>query len=155
MDGTGAMFSFLRSKRSTCFILLVAAMIPVVGSCSMYQPQESQTVNTESTLAQAGFKKVPVDTAADRRAVRRLELCKLNRYQSASGSIFWYADPDHQCLYEGDQQAYESYGMLLKQQDDTAAYVLEWVPESGKADPNRRGYCYQDIPIACDAIKSY
>ncbi len=108
----------------------MSAMIALAGSCSMYQRIESRNAKTESLLADAGFTKIPIETPAQHRAVDDLPLLKLNRYQSGSGTVFWYADPDRcRCLYEGDQKAYDRYAMLLQQQDDTAAYARESDPE--------------------------
>jgi len=112
--------------RKACVILLLSAMTAMGTSCSLYQRMESQNEKTESMLADAGFTKVPIETPLQHTAVDGLPLRKLNRYSSTDGTVFWYADPDRcQCLYEGDQHAFDRYAMALKQSDDTTAYARE------------------------------
>ena len=55
---------------------------------------------------------------------------RLNRYESAKGSIFWYVDPAVcHCLYQGDQQSYDQYTSILQQEKETAEYVNDVRPD--------------------------
>jgi len=104
------------------------------ASCSVYKDyQASRPANVmkiETRLEQAGFRRVPIETPEQNGAVSQLPLHRLNRYQSAKGSVFWYADPTVcSCLYQGDQNAYERYVGLLQQEQDTAEYMDDNQPE--------------------------
>jgi hypothetical protein len=84
----------------------------------------------EARLERAGFRRVPIETPEQNGAVEQLPLHRLNRYQSAEGSVFWYADPTVcSCLYEGDLRAYENYRGQIQQEQDTAEYVNDSQPE--------------------------
>ena len=120
----------------TRFIKLVflAAIFANAGSCSLYDDyaasQPANVMKIESRLEQAGFRRIPIATPEQNGAVEQLPLHRLNRYQSASGSVFWYADPTVcSCLYQGDQTAYERYVGLLEQEHDTAEYMNDERPE--------------------------
>ncbi len=121
--------------RTTLIKLILTCMIfAIAGSCSVYNDYEANrpanVMKLESRLEQAGFRKISIETPEQDGAVAQLPLHRLNRYQSAAGSVFWYADPTVcQCLYEGDQKAYERYAGLLEQENDTAEYMNDERPE--------------------------
>lgn len=115
----------LRAVAVTAVIYICATL---AASCSAYRDYEAkQPANVwkmESMLNDAGFRRVWISTPAQHSAVDELPLYRLNRYQAASGSVYWYADPDYcGCLFEGDQAVYDRYAMLMQQDRDTAAYV--------------------------------
>ena len=115
-------------------LISICAIVTIAASCSLFDNYEAnQPANVlefESRLVQAGFRRVPIETPEQNGAVAELPLHRLNRYQSDSGSVFWYADPTIcQCLYEGDQKAYERYAGLLEQEHDTAEYMNDERPE--------------------------
>jgi hypothetical protein len=116
------------------FVRLISiCVITIAASCSLYNDYEASrpahVMELESRLVQAGFRRVPIETPEQNGAVAELPLHRLNRYQSADGSVFWYADPTVcQCLYEGDQKAYERYAGLLEQEHDTAEYINDERP---------------------------
>jgi hypothetical protein len=121
--------------RSISTRLVVASVIfTLAASCSLYETyqaeQPANILELESRLVKAGFNRVPIETPEQNGAVAELPLYRLNRYQSASGSVYWYADPTIcSCLYEGDQTAYDSYAGLLQQEHDIAAYVNDVGPQ--------------------------
>src|SRR5208283_3006323 len=93
-------------------LIFLAAIFAIVGSCSLFGDYEASrpanVTKIESRLEQAGFRRVSIETPEQNGAVEQLPLHRLNRYQSASGSVFWYADPTVcSCLYQGDQKAYD------------------------------------------------
>src|ERR1700682_5815038 len=99
-------------------LVFLAAILGIAESCSLYDSYEASrpanVMTIESRLEQAGFRKITIETPEQNGAVAELPLHCLNRYQSAAGSIFWYADPTIcSCLYEGDQKSYERYAGLL------------------------------------------
>jgi hypothetical protein len=115
-------------------LIFLAAIFASAGSCSLYDDyaasQPANVMKIESRLEQAGFRRIPIATPEQNGAVEQLPLHRLNRYQSASGSVFWYADPTVcSCLYQGDQTAYERYVGLLEQEHDTAEYMNDERPE--------------------------
>lgn len=114
--------------------ILSCVLLALVASCSLYDNYEanepSSVLETEARLVKAGFRRVPIDTPEQNGAVAQLPMHRLNRYQSATGSVFWYADPTIcQCLYEGDQTSYETYAGILQQEHDTAEYINDVEPE--------------------------
>ncbi len=120
----------------TRFIKLafLAVIFANAGSCSLYQNYErsepAKVLELEARLVHAGFRRVPIETPEQDGAVEDLPLHRLNRYASADGSVFWYADPTIcQCLYVGDQRAYDSYAGILEQEHDIAEYMNNERPE--------------------------
>jgi hypothetical protein len=114
--------------------ICVCAIVAFAPSCSLYDDYEAtQPANVtkiESRLKQAGFQKVSIETPLENGAVEQLPMHRLSRYQSANGSVYWYADPTVcSCLYQGDQKAYQRYAGLLEQENDTAEYVNDERPE--------------------------
>jgi len=107
---------------------IVASLCVSAASCSIYSnyknSRPANILELEARLERAGFHRVPIETPEQNGAVEQLPLYKLNRYDSANGSVFWYADPSIcHCLYRGDQHAYQQYADILQQEEETAAYV--------------------------------
>src|SRR5580658_9584626 len=121
----------MRRQPTALVALLLCA---IAASCSVYSDVEANKPATilkmETRLEQAGFHRVPIATPDQNGAVAQLPLHKLNRYDSAKGSVFWYADPTVcHCLYQGDAVAYERYMDLLQQEQETADYVNDVRPD--------------------------
>jgi len=109
---------------------LAVAMLSSLSSCSLYRDYQltrpANILETEAKLEQAGFHHIAIETPAQNGAVMDLPLYRLNHYQSANGSVYWYADPKLcSCLYEGDQTAFNRYSGLIQQEEDIASYVNE------------------------------
>jgi len=100
------------------------------GAFKDYENSKAENIRTvEARLEQAGFRKVPIESPAQDGAVAALPLHQLNRYDSAKGSVFWYADPTVcKCLYQGDLAAYQSYQGIVEQKRDTAEYMNDTQP---------------------------
>ncbi len=114
--------------------IFICGMIAFAASCSVYKDYQASrpenVTKVETRLEQAGFRKVSIETPEQDGAVAQLPLHRLNRYDSAKGSVFWYADPTVcRCLYQGDQQAYSRYMGILEQENDTAEYMNDTQPE--------------------------
>src|ERR1700730_9205084 len=89
-------------------ICVIVAIVFALPSCSLYRDYQltrpANILETEAKLEQARFHHIAIETPAQNGAVMALPLYRLNRYQSANGSVYWYADPKLcSCLYEGDQ----------------------------------------------------
>src|SRR5208283_2325668 len=120
--------------RTVVKAILPCVILALAASCSLYDNhranEPSTVLETEARLVKAGFRRVPIETPDQNGAVAQLQMHRLNRYQSASGSVFWYADPTVcRCLYEGDQTTYETYAGILQQEHDTAEYINDVEPE--------------------------
>src|ERR1700733_15065682 len=105
--------------------LLICATFALAASCSALDDykasQPPNVARMETRMEQAGFRKISIETPEQNGAVEQLPLHKLNRYDSAKGSVFWYADPTVcKCLYQGDLEAYQRYQGLVEQENDTA-----------------------------------
>jgi len=93
----------------------------VLTSCATAKNDEETVRAAETKLEDAGFIRVPVDVPSE--DLEHLPTFKLNQYQSSSGMVFWYYDPDYcQCLYEGSQAEADRYQIALQHQNDLAEY---------------------------------
>src|SRR5271167_2696325 len=82
------------AMRSISTRLVVASVIfTLAASCSLYETyqaeQPANILELESRLVKACFNRVPIETPEQNGAVAELPLYRLNRYQSASGSVYW------------------------------------------------------------------
>src|ERR1700693_2001421 len=114
--------------------IFICATFALAAACSALDDyKESQPPNVarmETRMEQAGFHKISIETPEQNGAVEQLPLHKLNRYDSAKGSVYWYADPTVcKCLYSGDQQDYVRYVGILEQENDTAEYINDTQPD--------------------------
>ncbi len=119
----------VRSAARATLHAVVTALTLAVPACSLYQHyKESQPGNImtkETFLADAGFKKIPIDDA-HREQMAMLPAYELRSYEAAMGRVYWYYDPTVcQCIYVGDDYDYDAYVMAARQQEDIAAYVDE------------------------------
>jgi hypothetical protein len=134
----------MHSARKFIKVVLLAA-ISATG-CSNYNnylaSRPANVMQIEARLEQSEFRKVPIETSNQHSAVAELPLHQLNRYQSTKGSVFWYADPTVcKCLYEGDQEAYDRYALLLEQEHEVALSVRNQQPEE-VADLSEFSYAF-------------
>ncbi|HKF30668.1 MAG TPA: hypothetical protein VKB29_15605 [Candidatus Binataceae bacterium] len=108
---------------------LFALLLGTVWSCATATNNEATVRDTEAKLEDAGFTKVLVDTPSE--DLENLPTLKLNKYQTASGTVFWYYDPDYcQCLFEGNQAEADRYELALQHQNDLAQYQQNETEES-------------------------
>jgi hypothetical protein len=83
----------------------------VVAACA------TMTRDTESMLQQAGFRKIPADTAPKMAHLRTLPDRKLISRTHQGQPYYVYADPDTcKCMWVGNAQQYQAYRGLVKQQ---------------------------------------
>jgi hypothetical protein len=121
-----------RREYRNCRMQLTLALLATFASpaCSMYQRYESARPNnirqTEAMLSEAGFAVVKIDTADQAGLAANLLPHELRKYDVESGTVYWYYDPNQcACVYEGHQEAYDRYEMVVLQEKDTAQYVEE------------------------------
>ena len=110
----------------------VIAILSLVALCSCataVKDDEESVRETEAMLEDAGFTKVPVDVPSE--DLEHLPTFTLNQYQSISGEVFWYYDPEYcQCLYEGGTGDNERYKIALQHENDLAEYQESETEES-------------------------
>jgi hypothetical protein len=109
--------------------LFALLLLGTLCSCATATNDEGTVRDTEAKLEDAGFTKVLVDTPSE--DLEQLPTFKLNQYQTASGVVFWYYDPDYcQCLFEGNQAEADRYELALQHQNDLAQYQQNETEES-------------------------
>jgi hypothetical protein len=117
---------------------LIAALAISLAGCTAIQKQ--QAAQAQQLLAAAGFERQLADTPERLATLQSVvPQRKLFSVAGTDGPRFVYADADYcQCVYAGDQQAYERYQrMLIKQrlaaEQDMAAQMgddaaMNWSP---------------------------
>jgi len=113
-------------------VLFAIAAISLASGCSAYQHYQASKPDvakkTEAMLTDAGFKTIQIDNSSAEQAGLAADLptYELREYPISSGVVYWYYDPDFcSCVFEGNQEAFETYQMARRQQQDTADYVAE------------------------------
>jgi hypothetical protein len=117
---------------------LFAALAIVLAGCTAIQKQ--QAAKAQQLLAAAGFELQMADTPERLSTLQSIvPQRKVFNVSAADGPRFVYADAEYcQCVYAGDQQAYERYQrMVIKQrlatEQDMAAQMggdaaMNWSP---------------------------
>jgi hypothetical protein len=71
-------------------------------------------------LSDAGFKTIKIDTSEQVGLAKNLPPHEIRSYDAQSGTFYRYYDPDIcSCVYDGHQDEFDRYKMLVKQQNDT------------------------------------
>jgi hypothetical protein len=117
-------------KRGRWYVTAVSLAI-VVAACA------TMTRDTESMLQQAGFRKIPADTAQKMTHLKTLPDRKLISRTHQGQPYYVYADPDYcKCMWVGNAQQYQAYRGIVRQQraaEDAALAAedaREWEIES-------------------------
>lgn len=115
----------MRLSLHRAFLALGSMALCAVLSCATENKTDQETVRqTEMMLEEAGFTKIDVDVPSE--DLENLPTYTLNQYPGASGTVFWYYDPDYcQCLFEGRQADADRYQLALDHKNDLAAYEDE------------------------------
>ena len=110
-------------------VLAILSLVAICSCATAVNNDEESVRETEAMLEDAGFIKVPVDVPSE--DLEHLPTYTLNNYQSISGQVFWYYDPDYcQCLYEGTAAENERYEIALQHENDLAEYEESETEES-------------------------
>jgi hypothetical protein len=103
-------------REMTRYVVAIA-LIVALGACAAMR--EEQAKDKENILAAAGFQMKPADTASRVAHLQTLTPLKLVPHTRASDGklLYVFADPKGcQCLYVGDETAYQRYRQLALQQ---------------------------------------
>ena len=94
---------------------VVAVVVLLAGCAAM---REEHTREKENMLAAAGFQMKPADTPKRVAHLQTLTPLKLLPYTRSDGKLLYvYTDPQGcNCLYVGDETAYQRYRALEQQQ---------------------------------------
>ena len=95
---------------------VAVALIVVVGGCAAMR--EERAKDKENLLAAAGFQMKPANSPSRVAHLQTLTPLKLLPYTRTDGKLLYvYADPKGcNCLYVGDETAYQRYRALEQQQ---------------------------------------
>ncbi len=121
------------------FALALAACSGVKNPLVNPPPTPQQVAHKEGQmLAAAGFVVVPLDSPLRKERMNSLVPLKVQYIVGRTGNIhYWMADPyDCQCLYRGDEQAYQRYEKykLEEQFNEEQAQVAQNSLEAAEAD---------------------
>lgn len=114
----------MRSKWTVGAVALVVAATTGVGGCAAIRKQEG--LQMDRLLAAAGFQVRPANTPERMTQLKTMTPLKVIPTEQNGKTFFVVADPyECQCLYVGNERAYDAYQKLaLKQeyaQDNLAA----------------------------------
>jgi hypothetical protein len=104
--------------------MLSALIVSACAATRHYETSRPEEVSkTEAMLSDAGFKPTKIDTSEQVGLAKNFSPHEIRNYYAQSGTVYWYYDPDIcSCVYEGHQDEFDRYEMLVKQQSDTAKY---------------------------------
>jgi hypothetical protein len=107
------------------------ARIAVIGLALALAGCAVTVRNTETLLAQAGFKKVPADTPRRAEHLETMRAHRLIKRTSDGKTYYVYGDPQYcKCLYVGSESAYATYRTLVRSQEEAMALQEEREAES-------------------------
>jgi hypothetical protein len=97
----------------TCSILVLS-----ITACAIQETPQQRAQRIEPILAAAGFNMIPADSDNKKTIVSSLAPLKLHYYIGKDGKPhYWFADPyECNCVYRGDETAYQRYQNLRLQQ---------------------------------------
>jgi len=95
-------------------LMLTAVVVLAASGCTYFRKQEAD--QAEATLAAAGFKVKPADSAKREATLALFPVRKIVSRVRDGQLTYFYADPDFcKCLYYGDAKAYSRYQQLALQ----------------------------------------
>jgi hypothetical protein len=93
--------------------LLTAGVLSIAGCATI---EGEQATDTERMLAAAGFEQKLADTPEKKAHLQTLAQLQLTPHKEGDQPRFVYADATYcQCLYVGDEPAYQRYKQLARQ----------------------------------------
>src|SRR5580658_4984097 len=124
----------LVNPRSPTFSVFIAAVVVLAAfvfpACASLRHAEasrpSEVGQTEVFLKQAGFGQLEVETPEQLNTARNLPTYEIRHYPAQDGDVYWYYDPGNcECVFVGDEAAYQQYQGLTQQKNDIAEYEAE------------------------------
>jgi hypothetical protein len=116
-DNRDTSASIARSHiNSSAWILLIAALL---SACSMFEETPAQKAqHIDSVLSASGFHMVAADSSKRQDILASTTPLTMRYYVAKDGKPrYFFADPYQcNCLYEGDEKAYQRYQYLRLQQ---------------------------------------
>ena len=108
-------------------IIVAMLSVLIVSACAATRLDETsrpeEVSKTEAMLSDAGFKRIKIDTSEQVGLAKNFSQYEIRSYGAQSRTVYWYYDPDIcSCVYEGHQDEFDRYRMLVKQQYDTDKY---------------------------------
>jgi len=102
-------------REMTRYVVAVVLVVLIAGCAAM---REERARDKENMLSAAGFQMKPADTPKRVAHLQTLTPLKLLPYTRSDGKLLYvYADPKGcNCLYVGDETAYQRYRALAQQQ---------------------------------------
>jgi len=102
-------------REMTRYVVAVVLIVVLAGCAAMRQERAR---DKENMLSAAGFQMKPADTPKRVAHLQSLTPLKLLPYTRSDGKLLYvYADPKGcNCLYVGDESAYQRYRALEQQQ---------------------------------------
>lgn len=93
--------------------------------------EKNNAMDTERTLAAAGFRLKTADTPEQRAQLQALTQRKLVKHERDGKPVWLYADATYcHCLYAGSEKAYQEYSKLSIQQqiadENENAAAMDW-----------------------------
>ena len=102
--------------------LLVLAL--PLGGCDALERQ--QAAASEKVLAQAGFEKLPADSAEGREDLASLPPQRIVAQHRDTETVYLYADPQNcRCVYAGGPDAYATYSELERKKETARSIAAD------------------------------
>jgi hypothetical protein len=102
-------------RKITQAMVVIAVAGGVLSGCTYFRKEDAD--KTESTLAAAGFRMKPADTAKRQANLAQFPVRKVVSRMHDGHVVYFYADPDFcKCLYVGTPEQYSHYRQLAIQQ---------------------------------------
>jgi hypothetical protein len=108
--------------RATIATLMISI---VVAGCATQETPAQHAQRIEPMLSAAGFHVHPADSPARQAQLQSLTPLKMRFYPRSGKMHYWYADPYYcQCIFSGNEQAYDAYERIRLQQRMANQQVL-------------------------------
>ena len=90
--------------------------------CATQETPTQRAERIEPLLSAAGFHMTPASTPSQQNALKTMTPLKVRYYPYKGKLHYWFADPDYcDCLFIGNQTAYDHYEKIRIQQQDVKA----------------------------------
>ncbi|MFZ0258081.1 MAG: hypothetical protein WAN46_21140 [Gammaproteobacteria bacterium] len=105
-----------KCKRYAKSVLGLPLLVLLYSGCAT--TEKDNAMDTERTLAAAGFRMKTANTSEQRAHLQTLTQRKLVKHEKDGQPVWIYADATYcNCLYAGNEKAYQEYSKLSIQQE--------------------------------------